>query len=34
MLSAKIKHKTLTLNHKQGGFKCADVTFKIINLQR
>ena len=29
---AKIKHKTPTLNHKQGGFKCADVTFKIINL--
>ena len=29
---AKIKHKTLILDHKQGGLKCADVTFEIISL--
>ena len=28
-ISAKIKHKTLILDHKQGGLKCAEVTFKI-----
>ena len=25
---AKIEHKTVILDHKQGGFKCADVTLK------
>ena len=30
---AKIKHKILILDHKQGGLKCADVTFKITSLQ-
>ena len=31
-IPAKIKHKILILDHKQGGLKCADVTFKIISL--
>ena len=30
---AKIKHKTLILDHKQDGLKCADVNFTMINLQ-
>ena len=30
---AKIKHKTLILNHEQSGLKWADLTFKIIHLQ-
>ena len=30
---AKIKHKTLIIDHKQGSAKCADVTFKTISLQ-
>ena len=29
---AKIKHKTLILDNKQGGLKCADVTFEKISL--
>ena len=31
--SATNKHKTLILDHKQGGLKCADISFKIIILQ-
>ena len=31
--SAKIKHKTLILDHKQSSSKCADVNFKTISLQ-
>ena len=30
---AKIKHKTLIRDHKQGGLKCTDVTLKTISLQ-
>ena len=29
----KIKRKTLKTDHKQGGLKCAHVTFEIISLQ-
>ena len=29
----KAKHRTLILDHKQGGLKCADAIFKIISLQ-
>ena len=32
-ICAKMKHQTLILDHKEGGLKCADVTFKIISLQ-
>ena len=30
---AKIKHQTLILDHKRGGLKCVDATFKMKSLQ-
>ena len=30
---SKIKHKTLILEYRHGGLKCADLTFKIIRAQ-
>ena len=31
--TAKIKHKTLALDHKKDGLKCIDVTLKIITVK-